>query len=177
MTAETLSLDAELARDTVGRWIRGTTVATLVALRAVEGVLSVCRAKTRTPPVTLCFLRSLGRSPVFADQTLDGLPALDPGGYIDGMSGFVPRRPLLPDLVESVIVVVLRVLGHASPKVLFSVDQQVVEALAAQCSRIPLREGIRPGYRTGVLMIRLPLPVKTSSTPARTCCRGLGSGI
>jgi transcriptional regulator with XRE-family HTH domain len=40
MTAEALSLDAQLARDTVGRWIRGTTVPTLAALRAVENVLS-----------------------------------------------------------------------------------------------------------------------------------------
>ena len=40
MTAEALSLSARLARDTVGRWIRGTTVPSLVALRAVEGVLS-----------------------------------------------------------------------------------------------------------------------------------------
>lgn len=40
MTAEALSLDAGLARDTVGRWIRGTTVPTLAALQRVEGVLS-----------------------------------------------------------------------------------------------------------------------------------------
>ena len=40
MTAEALSLDAQLARDTVGRWIRGTTVPTLAALQEVEGVLS-----------------------------------------------------------------------------------------------------------------------------------------
>src|SRR5580692_9706361 len=40
MTAEALSLDAQLARDTVGRWIRGRTVPTLAALRAVENVLS-----------------------------------------------------------------------------------------------------------------------------------------
>jgi hypothetical protein len=40
MTAERLSLDAQLARDTVGRWIRGRTVPTLAALRAVETVLS-----------------------------------------------------------------------------------------------------------------------------------------
>jgi hypothetical protein len=40
MTAEALSLSARLARDTVGRWIRGTTVPSLAALRAVEGVLS-----------------------------------------------------------------------------------------------------------------------------------------
>jgi hypothetical protein len=39
MTAEAVSLDAQLARDTVGRWIRGTTVPTLAALRRVENVL------------------------------------------------------------------------------------------------------------------------------------------
>src|ERR1022692_1265247 len=40
MTAEAVSQDAQLARDTVGRWIRGTTVPTLASLRAVEDVLS-----------------------------------------------------------------------------------------------------------------------------------------
>ena len=40
MTAEALSLEAQLARDTVGRWIRGTTVPTLATLRKVENVLS-----------------------------------------------------------------------------------------------------------------------------------------
>jgi nucleoside-triphosphatase THEP1 len=40
MTAEALSLSAQLARDTVGRWIRGTTVPTLATLRRAEGVLS-----------------------------------------------------------------------------------------------------------------------------------------
>jgi hypothetical protein len=40
MSAEALSLSAELARDTVGRWVRGATVPTLVALRRVEVVLS-----------------------------------------------------------------------------------------------------------------------------------------
>jgi hypothetical protein len=40
MTAEALSLNAQLARDTVGRWIRGTTVPTLAALRKAENVLS-----------------------------------------------------------------------------------------------------------------------------------------
>jgi hypothetical protein len=38
----------------------------------LSGGQPLCRAKTRTPMVTLCFLRSLGRSPVFADQTLVG---------------------------------------------------------------------------------------------------------
>jgi hypothetical protein len=40
MTAEALSLNAQLARDTVGRWIRGTTVPTFPTLRKVENVLS-----------------------------------------------------------------------------------------------------------------------------------------
>ena len=41
MTAEALSRHAQLARDTVGRWIRGTTVPTPASLQAVEEVLSV----------------------------------------------------------------------------------------------------------------------------------------
>lgn len=40
MSAEAVSLSAELARDTVGRWIRGSTVPSLVAFRRVEAVLS-----------------------------------------------------------------------------------------------------------------------------------------
>ena len=92
----------------------------------------VCRAKTRTLALSWCFLRWLGCSPVFADQALDGLSALDPGGHIDGgLVGLVQRRSLLPRLVGPVIVVMLRVLGQDPPKVLFAVDQQVVEALAA----------------------------------------------
>ena len=39
MMAEALSLGAQLARDTVGRWIRGTTVPTPSSLQAVEEVL------------------------------------------------------------------------------------------------------------------------------------------
>jgi hypothetical protein len=58
------------------------------------------------------------------------LPALDPGGQVDRPTGFVQRWPLSPRLVGPVIVVVLRVLGQDVPKVLFAVDQQVVEALA-----------------------------------------------
>jgi tetratricopeptide (TPR) repeat protein/transcriptional regulator with XRE-family HTH domain len=40
MTAEALSHDADLARDTVGRWIRGNTVPTLDSLQRVEHKLS-----------------------------------------------------------------------------------------------------------------------------------------
>jgi hypothetical protein len=38
------------------------------------------------------------------------------------------------------------------PKVLFAVDQQVVEVLAAERSHIPLREGIARGARGGALI-------------------------
>jgi hypothetical protein len=61
---------------------------------------------------------------------LDGLPALDSGGRIDRFAGLVQRRSLFSRLVGPVIVVVLRVFGQDVPKVLFAVDQQVVEALA-----------------------------------------------
>jgi hypothetical protein len=62
---------------------------------------------------------------------LDDLPALDPGGHIDRLAGLVQRRSLLPRLVGSMIVVVLRVFGQDAPEVLFAVNQQMVEALAA----------------------------------------------
>jgi hypothetical protein len=47
------------------------------------GDAGLCRAKTRTPALSWCFLRSLCCPPVLADQALDGLSALDPGGHID----------------------------------------------------------------------------------------------
>jgi hypothetical protein len=62
---------------------------------------------------------------------LDGLSAPDPGGHVDRLTGLVQRGSLFPRLVGSMIVVVLCVLGQDAPKVLFAVDQQVVEALAA----------------------------------------------
>jgi hypothetical protein len=65
--------------------------------------------------------------------------------------------------MRPMLVVVPRVLGQDPPEVSFAVDQQVVKALAPQCSHIPLRKGIARGDRTGALMIRTPLPVNTSS--------------
>jgi hypothetical protein len=58
------------------------------------------------------------------------LSALDPGGHIDRPAWLVQRRSFGPRLVGSMIIVVLRVLGQDLPKMLFAVDQQVVEALA-----------------------------------------------
>jgi hypothetical protein len=56
----------------------------------------VSRATTRTPALSWCFLCSSGRSSVFADQALDDVGALDPGGHIDRLAGLVQRRSLFP---------------------------------------------------------------------------------
>jgi hypothetical protein len=62
-----------------------------------------------------------------------------PTGDINGrLVGLVQRRSLATCLVGPVDVVVSRVLGQDLPKVLLAVDQQVVQALAAQCSDEPL---------------------------------------
>ena len=49
---------------------------------------------------------------------------------------------------------------------LFTVDQQVVEALAPQRPCIPLATGFFVGERAGVLMIRTPVPASRSSKAA-----------
>ena len=61
---------------------------------------------------------------------MDYLSAFDPGGHIDRLAGFVQRGPLLPRLMGPMLVVMPRVLGQDLPEVSFTVDQQVVEALA-----------------------------------------------
>ena len=61
---------------------------------------------------------------------MDDLLALDPGSHIDRLTGLVQRRSLFSRLMGPMIVVMLRVLGQDLPKVLFTVDQQVVRALA-----------------------------------------------
>jgi hypothetical protein len=57
---------------------------------------AVSRATTRTPALSWCFLCSSGRSSVFADQALDDVGALNPGGHIDRLAGLVQRRYLFP---------------------------------------------------------------------------------
>jgi hypothetical protein len=44
----------------------------------------------------LVFSCSSGRSSVFADQALDDVGALNPGGHIDRLAGLVQRRSLFP---------------------------------------------------------------------------------
>src|SRR5215813_1669688 len=90
----------------------------------------MCRATTRTLALSWCFVCSSGCSPVLADQALDDVGALDAGGHIGRLAGFVQRRSLFPRLVRPMLVVVPRVLGQEPPEVSFAVDQQVVEALA-----------------------------------------------
>jgi hypothetical protein len=49
----------------------------------------LCRARTRTLTLSWYFPRSLGCSPVLADQALDDVGSLDPGGHIDALAGLV----------------------------------------------------------------------------------------
>jgi hypothetical protein len=77
----------------------------------------------------LVFSASSGCSPVLADQVVDDLSALDPGGHVDRLAGLVQRRPLLPRLMGPMLVVMPRVLGQDLPEVSFTVDQQVAGAL------------------------------------------------
>jgi hypothetical protein len=93
----------------------------------------------------LVFLCSLGCSSVLVDQAVDDLSALDPGGHIDRLAGLVQRRSLFPRLVGPMFVVMPRVSGQDPPEVSFSIDQEVVKALAPQRSHIPLREGSSRG--------------------------------
>ena len=88
-------------------------------------------------------LRS-GCSAVLADQALDDVGALDSGGHIDRLAGLVQRRSLFPRLVRPVFVIVPRVRGEDLPKVLFAVDQEVVETLAPERSHITLRKKSLP---------------------------------
>ena len=108
------------------------------------GVYGACAVPKLTHWLELVFTVPSGCSPVLADQAVDDVRALDPAGYIDRLAGFVQRRSLVPRLVRPVFVIVPRVLGQDILEVPFAVDQQVVQALAPQCSHVPLRKGIRP---------------------------------
>ena len=70
---------------------------------------------------------------------------------------------MLARLVGAMFVVMLRVLCEDPPEVSFAVDQQVVEALAPCVPAYRSANEFALGERTGVLMIRIPLPANTSS--------------
>ena len=76
------------------------------------------------------FLCSSGRYPILVDQPVDDLPAPDPVGDVDRLAGLMQRWSLLARLVRAMFVVMPRVPGEDPPEVSFTVDQQVVEALA-----------------------------------------------
>ncbi len=116
-----------------------------------SGSRSPCAVPKLTHWLELVFTVPSGCSPVLADQGVDDVRALDPAGYIDRLAGFVQRRSLVPRLVRPVFVIVPCVLGHDILEVPFAEDQQVVQALAPQCSHVPLRKGIRPRRPEGRL--------------------------
>ena len=76
---------------------------------------------------------------------MDDLSPLDPGGHIDRLAGLVQRRSLFPRLVGPMTVVMPQVLGQSPPEVSFTIDQQVVKALAPQRSHEPFRKRVRSG--------------------------------
>ena len=57
----------------------------------------LCRARTRTLALSWRFLGSLRCPRVLADQAVDDLSALDPGGHIDPLARLVQRRSLPRD--------------------------------------------------------------------------------
>jgi hypothetical protein len=62
------------------------------------------------------------------------LPALDPGGDVDGLAGLPLRGLLLQGLVWPMTVAVPGVLGQDLAEVPLAEDQHMVQALAAQLS-------------------------------------------
>ena len=95
------------------------------------GDMSLCRARTRAIALSWYFLCSSGRSPILVNRPVDDLPAPYPAGEVDRLAGLMQRRSLFPRLVGAMFVVMPRVLGEDPPEVSFTVDQQVVEALAS----------------------------------------------
>ena len=87
------------------------------------------RARTCAIALGWCFLCPLRCPSVLVNQAVDDVSVLDPGGHIDRFAGLAQRRSLFPRLVRPMLVIVPRVLGQSPPKVLFAVDQQVVQAL------------------------------------------------
>jgi len=129
--------------DSIARLGRAVAVTLIAATqRPTQKAMGqgVCRARTCALSLSWCFLRSLSCPVVLVDQAVDDLPARDPGSHIDRLTGLVQRRSLFPRLVRPMIVVMPRVLGQDPPEVPFTMDQQVIEALAPQRAHVPLRK-------------------------------------
>jgi len=109
MTAEALSLKAQLGRDTVGRWIRGDTVPSLATLRRVEEVLgsklgsvvdlSAARGERRA-----------ARSPVPGDKEGSSLARLAARRSVPYV-----RRPILERALSGLLNERPRVIAVAGP--------------------------------------------------------------
>ena len=81
---------------------------------------------------------------VLVDQPADRGPVVDPGSHVDGLAWVVYRRVKGSASVGTMMVVVALELGQYGAHVPFTVDQQMVKALSAQRSHIPLCKGIAP---------------------------------
>jgi hypothetical protein len=73
------------------------------------------------------------------------LPALDPGGDVDGAAGLPQRGFLLSALMRTMAVIVPRVLCKHPSQVLLTEDQHVVKELTAQGADEPLADCVTPG--------------------------------
>jgi hypothetical protein len=82
----------------------------------------------------LVFLCSSGCSPVLADQALDDVGALDPGGHIDRLAG---RRRALEHVMHRALA--LRVLGDAPQRIRVLVVRYPVESASLHHHR-PMRQ-------------------------------------
>ena len=63
----------------------------------VSGHFGLCRAKTGTCALSWYFPAAISLLAVLADQALDDLSALYPGGHVDGLAGLVQRWSLSRD--------------------------------------------------------------------------------
>jgi hypothetical protein len=83
-------------------------------------------------------LSLLGCSAVLADQAAEDLPSLDRGSQIGGSAGrlgsFLPQALMRPVLGK----VVTGELGQDLAEMLLAVEQDVVQALAAERPHVPL---------------------------------------
>ena len=105
----------------------------------------------------------LDRSPVFADQDLDGISALDPGGQIDRLARFLQRSSLSPGLMGTMLVIVLCILDQDLPQVPFTVVSRWSRHSRRSVPAYRSAKEFARGGRTGDLMIRTPLTANTSS--------------
>lgn len=72
-----------------------------------------------------------GGSAVLVGQSGDGLSTVDLGGHVDHLAGVVQGRAQRTTLMWAMIVEVSFILSQDHARVPLTIDQQVIEALAA----------------------------------------------